>query len=64
MALRHQQVQNLDTQQKPQKADKLKKRRAIFTKAASQSEAAMKAIVVAEEIRPFTEGEFVKQRGA
>ncbi|XP_060786987.1 general transcription factor II-I repeat domain-containing protein 2-like [Neoarius graeffei] len=60
---------NLDIQQKLEKAEEFKKslvlQQAMFTKAKSQSEAAVKAsFVVAEEIaksaRPFTEGKFLK----
>lgn len=60
---------NMDTEQKLQKVEELKRglksQQAMFTKAGSQSEAAVKAsFVVAEEVaksaRPFTEGEFIK----
>ncbi|XP_065444398.1 general transcription factor II-I repeat domain-containing protein 2A-like [Chrysemys picta bellii] len=60
---------NLSAGQKLQKVEELKKnltsQQTFFTKAKSQSEAAVKAsFIVAEEIaksgRPFTEGEFVK----
>lgn len=61
---------SLDTQQKLQKVEEFKKslvsQQTMFTKAKSQSEAAVKAsFIVAEEIaksaRPFTEGEFLKR---
>ncbi len=60
---------NMDTKQKLQKVEELKRslksQQAMFTKAKSQSMAAVKAsLIVAEEVaksaRPFTEGEFVK----
>ena len=60
---------NLNTAQKQQKAEELKKnptyQQTLFTKAKSQNQAAVKAsFIVAEEIakssRPFTEGEFLK----
>lgn len=60
---------NMDTEQRLQKVEELKRRlksqQAFFTKAKSQSEAAVKAsFIVAEEVaksaRPFTEGEFIK----
>lgn len=60
---------NMDTEQRLQKVEELKRRlksqQAPFTKAKSQSEAAVKAsFIVAEEVaksaRPFTEGEFIK----
>ena len=60
---------NMDTEQRLQKVEELKRglksQQALFTKAKSQSEAAVKAsFIVAEEVakstRPFTEGEFIK----
>ncbi|KAL4009366.1 hypothetical protein ACER0C_003218 [Sarotherodon galilaeus] len=60
---------NMDTEQRLQKVEELKRglksRQALFTKAKSQSEAAVKAsFLVAEEVaksaRPFREGEFIK----
>ncbi|XP_072239317.1 general transcription factor II-I repeat domain-containing protein 2-like [Leuresthes tenuis] len=62
-------LKDLDSEQKKQKTEELKKNLAFqqtfFTRAKSQSEAAVKAsFIVAEEIaksaRPFTEGEFLK----
>ncbi|XP_065098135.1 general transcription factor II-I repeat domain-containing protein 2-like [Paramisgurnus dabryanus] len=61
---------NMDTKQKLQKVEELKKslvsQQTMFRKAKSQSEAVVKAsFIVAEEIaksaRPFTEGEFLKR---
>ena len=60
---------NMDTEQRLQKVEELKRglksQQAPFTKAKSQSEAAVKAsFIVAEEVaksaRPFTEGESIK----
>ncbi len=60
---------NMDIEQKQQTAEELKRslksQQAMFTKAKTQSEAAVKAsFIVAEEVAksacPFTEGEFVK----
>ena len=60
---------HLDTTQRLQKVEELKRslvsQQTMFTKAKSQSEAAVKAsFIVAAEVaksaRPFTEGEFVK----
>ena len=65
----HDKYKHLDTTQRLQKVEELKRslvsQQAMFTKAKSQSEAAVKAsFIVAAEIakssRPFTEGEFVK----
>ena len=65
----HDKYKHLDTTQRLQKVEELKRslvsQQAMFTKAKSQSEAAVKAsYIVAAEIakssRPFTEGEFVK----
>lgn len=62
-------LKNLNAEQKMQKVEELKKNMKIqqmfFTRAKSQSEAAVKAsFIVAEEIaksgRPFSEGEFLK----
>lgn len=61
---------NMDTEQRLQKVEELKRglksRQALFTKAKSQSEAAVKAsFIMTEEVaksaRPFTEGEFIKK---
>ena len=64
---------NMDTEQRLKKVEELKQglkaRQALFSKAQSQSEAAVKAsFIVAEEVarrgqktRPFTEGEFIKK---
>lgn len=60
---------NMNTEQRLQKVEELKRnlksQQAMFTKAKSESEAAVKAsFIVAEEVaksaRPFTEGDFVK----
>lgn len=60
---------NMDMGQRLQKVEELKRslkfQQAMFTKAKSQSEAAVKAsFIVAEEVtkspRPFTEGDFIK----
>uniref|UniRef100_A0A8C6VWZ3 SPIN-DOC-like zinc-finger domain-containing protein n=1 Tax=Nothobranchius furzeri TaxID=105023 RepID=A0A8C6VWZ3_NOTFU len=60
---------NMDTEQRLQKVEELKRglksQQALFTKAKSQSEAAVRAsLIVAEEVaksaRPFTEGELIK----
>ncbi|XP_072900750.1 general transcription factor II-I repeat domain-containing protein 2-like [Hemitrygon akajei] len=65
----HDKYKHLDKKQKLQKVEELKRslasQQAMFTKAKTQSEAAVKAsFIVAAEIaksaRPFTEGEFVK----
>jgi len=65
----HDKYKDLDIKQKCQKVEEMKRslvsRQTMFTKATSQSEAAVKAsFIVAAEIaksaRPFTEGEFVK----
>ena len=62
-------LKNMNAEQKLQKVEGLKRnltsQQTFFTKAKSQSEAAVKAsFIVAEEIarsaRPFTEGEFLK----
>lgn len=65
----HDKYKHLDTTQRLQKVEELKRslvsQQAMFTKAKSQSEAAVKAnFIVAAEVaksaRPFSEGEFVK----
>ncbi|XP_035500193.1 general transcription factor II-I repeat domain-containing protein 2-like [Scophthalmus maximus] len=66
---KHQELQNLNAEEKIQRVKELKKnlrfQQTFFTRAKSQSEAAVKAsFIVAQEIaksaRPFTEGEFLK----
>lgn len=66
---RHYETSTKHTEQRLQKVEELKRnlksQQAMFTKAKSQSKAAVKAsFIVAEEVaksaRPFTEGDFVK----
>ena len=58
-------LKDLDAEQKVQKAEELKKNLTIqqtfFTRAKSQSEAAVKASFIVAEEQPFSEGEFLKK---